>query len=93
MKIYLLLILLTGSSSLVFAQTFRGLDKSPMDAAYLPDNYAHDRDPGKKPSSKFTTVVPKKMTGRSLEVKCLMERCGDLAPMNQQNSKLTRTSL
>lgn len=26
-----------------FAQEFRGLDKSPMDRAYLPDNYAHDR--------------------------------------------------
>lgn len=25
------------------AQTFRGLDKSPMDMAYYPDDYAHDR--------------------------------------------------
>lgn len=27
-------------------QSFRGLDKSPMDAAYLPDNFAHDRKQG-----------------------------------------------
>jgi hypothetical protein len=26
-----------------FAQEFRGLDKSPLDRAYLPDNFAHDR--------------------------------------------------
>ncbi|MBC8155131.1 MAG: DUF2911 domain-containing protein [Bacteroidetes bacterium] len=25
------------------AQTFRGLDKTPMDMAYYPDDYAHDR--------------------------------------------------
>ena len=60
MKIYLLLILLTGSSSLVFAQTFRGLDKSPMDAAYLPDNYAHDRDPGEKAIIKIYYSRPQK---------------------------------
>jgi hypothetical protein len=33
------LLTLTG----VNAQTFRGLDKSPMDMAYYPDDYAHDR--------------------------------------------------
>ncbi|MEH6746822.1 MAG: DUF2911 domain-containing protein [Maribacter arcticus] len=27
----------------VVAQEFRGLDKSPLDRAYLPDNFAHDR--------------------------------------------------
>ncbi len=48
MKIYLLIILLTGSSSLAFGQTFRGMDKSPLDVAYLPDNFPHDRDPGEK---------------------------------------------
>lgn len=26
-----------------FAQEFRGLDQSPLDRAYLPDDYAHDR--------------------------------------------------
>jgi len=35
----LLFLSLTGA----MAQTFRGLDKSPMDMAYYPDDYAHDR--------------------------------------------------
>lgn len=35
-----LLFLVLGGVS---AQTFRGLDKSPMDMAYYPDDYAHDR--------------------------------------------------
>ncbi|XOV92556.1 MAG: DUF2911 domain-containing protein [Bacteroidota bacterium] len=47
MKLYLLIVLIIGSTNLTIAQ-FRGLDASPMDAAYLPDNFAHDRDPGEK---------------------------------------------
>lgn len=35
----LLCLTLTGAT----AQTFRGLDKTPMDMAYYPDDYAHDR--------------------------------------------------
>lgn len=35
------LCLLAGMS--VQAQTFRGIDKSPMDMAYYPDDFAHDR--------------------------------------------------
>ena len=35
----LLCFCLTGAN----AQTFRGLDKTPMDMAYYPDDYAHDR--------------------------------------------------
>ena len=31
------------SASAQTASTFRGLDKSPMDMAYYPDDYAHDR--------------------------------------------------
>lgn len=30
----------------VQAQSFRGLDKSPLDMAYFPDNFAHDREEG-----------------------------------------------
>jgi hypothetical protein len=30
------------------AQTFRGLDKSPLDIAYFPDHFAHDRKEGQK---------------------------------------------
>lgn len=37
----LFLLVLFGSSA--NAQTFRGLDKTPMDMAYYPDDYAHDR--------------------------------------------------
>ena len=35
----LLWLTMTGAT----AQTFRGLDKTPMDMAYYPDDYAHDR--------------------------------------------------
>jgi len=35
--------LLFFSLNTVWAQEFRGLDKSPLDIAYLPDNFAHDR--------------------------------------------------
>ena len=40
LAILILLILVTAGS---WAQEFRGIDKSPMDMAYLPDNFAHDR--------------------------------------------------
>lgn len=42
-KILTIIVLLTVITSAVWAQEFRGLDKSPMDMAYLPDNFAHDR--------------------------------------------------
>jgi hypothetical protein len=42
-KTTLLCGLLTLLITTVSAQTFRGLDKSPMDMAYYPDDYAHDR--------------------------------------------------
>lgn len=44
----------------VSAQTFRGIDKSPMDVAYLPDNYAHDRQPGQKAVMKVYYSRPQK---------------------------------
>ncbi|MFT7031540.1 MAG: hypothetical protein ACJA2S_000030 [Cyclobacteriaceae bacterium] len=44
---------------------FRGLDKSPMDVAYLPDNFAHDRDPGQKAIVKVYYSRPQKK-GRDL---------------------------
>jgi hypothetical protein len=43
MKKSLLLGLLVLSLGAVRAQNFRGLDKSPMDIAYYPDDFAHDR--------------------------------------------------
>lgn len=42
------------------AQSFRSLDKSPMDVAYLPDNFAHDRDPGQKAVVKVYYSQPQK---------------------------------
>lgn len=42
-KISFLLSLLCFTLIGANAQTFPGLDKSPMDMAYYPDNYAHDR--------------------------------------------------
>ena len=41
--LFLLLCLLTLAFSNLQAQMFRGLDKSPMDMAYYPDDFAHDR--------------------------------------------------
>jgi len=33
-------------TSIASAQNFRGLDQSPLDMAYYPDNFAHDRESG-----------------------------------------------
>jgi hypothetical protein len=43
MKKIILLICLLGLLLDVNAQKMRGTDKSPMDMAYYPDNFAHDR--------------------------------------------------
>lgn len=40
------------------AQTLRGLDKSPMDMAYYPDNFAHDRKAGDKAIIRITYSRP-----------------------------------
>lgn len=42
-KIALLLFFCMTLSLAGHTQTFRDVDKSPMDAAYFPDNFAHDR--------------------------------------------------
>lgn len=60
MKTYLLLLTMIGSVTFLSGQSFRSLDKSPMDAAYLPDNYAHDRDPGEKAVIKIYYSRPQK---------------------------------
>lgn len=41
-KITLLIACLGLITTVSFAQSFRGLDKSPLDRAYLPDHFAHD---------------------------------------------------
>jgi hypothetical protein len=52
-------------SSVSDAQSFRGLDKSPMDMAYFPDNFAHDRKPGEKAIVRVTYSRPPK-NGREI---------------------------
>ena len=57
-KILCLSLLLTIFTLGVQAQKFRGLDKSPRDVAYFPDNFAHDRKEGDKPLIKVTYSRP-----------------------------------
>ncbi|MEQ9165372.1 MAG: DUF2911 domain-containing protein [Fulvivirga sp.] len=42
------------------AQSFRGVDKSPLDVAYFPDNFAHDRKGDQKAIMKVTYSRPAK---------------------------------
>jgi hypothetical protein len=62
-KNLIILLLLTLVTSGVWAQVFRGLDKSPMDMAYLPDNFAHDR--------KF---APERNLGQSAYIRIIYSR-------------------
>ncbi|WP_339877087.1 DUF2911 domain-containing protein [uncultured Algoriphagus sp.] len=54
------LIFVCSFSSLLNAQDFRGSDKSPMDVAYLPDNFAHDRKAGEEAIIKVYYSRPNK---------------------------------
>ncbi len=56
-----LIVVSTGSN----AQNFRGLDKSPMDMAYFPDNFAHDRKAGEKAVARVIYSRPQK-NGREI---------------------------
>lgn len=47
-KIFSLLVILVGLSTAIHAQKVINLDKSPMDRAYYPVNFAHDRKAGDK---------------------------------------------
>ncbi len=47
-RIFFSAILVTLFCNASVAQTFTGPDASPMDMAYYPDNFAHDRKPGDK---------------------------------------------
>ncbi|MEN2281630.1 DUF2911 domain-containing protein [Algoriphagus sp. SE2] len=61
MKKYILsFVLLLGIGLSTFAQSFRGPDKSPMDVAYLPDNFAHDRKAGEEAIAKAYYSRPNK---------------------------------
>ena len=54
-----------------FGQAFRGLDKSPLDIAYFPDHFAHDRKEGQKALVKVVYSRPHKNN---------RELFGDLVP-------------
>ena len=55
--IYCLLSLMTLGA---YAQGFRAVDKSPMDYAYFPDHFAHDRKDGEKALVRATYSRPSK---------------------------------
>jgi hypothetical protein len=66
MKNYLLTILLLLSFSFTcMAQSFSELDKSPMDMAYFPHNFAHDRKQGEKAIMRVIYSRPA-MNGRQI---------------------------
>ncbi|SHJ48773.1 Protein of unknown function [Reichenbachiella agariperforans] len=54
------LVLLSATVSVASAQSFRSIDKSPMDVAYLPDNFAHDRSGDDKAVAKVYYSRPQK---------------------------------
>lgn len=59
-QLTLLLSLVTLVFSAVQAQVFPKVDKSPMDMAYYPDNFAHDRSEGDKALVRVTYSRPAK---------------------------------
>lgn len=54
------LAIIIATSISVSAQSFRGVDKSPLDVAYFPDNFAHDRKGDQKAIMKVTYSRPAK---------------------------------
>ena len=62
-KVSIVIVLLCIVTLTTRAQEFRGLDKSPMDMAYLPDDFAHDR--------KF---APERELGNSAIIKVVYSR-------------------
>jgi len=59
-KIIAIISFITMMAGSTLAQEFRGLDKSPLDHAYLPDNFAHDRKPADKAIIRVTYSRPQK---------------------------------
>ena len=60
MKTLLASILLASFSIAAQSQNFRKTDKSPMDMAYFPDHFAHDRKEGDKAIIRVTYSRPSK---------------------------------
>lgn len=59
-RLQLTIILFVSIFSLSQAQNFRKPDKSPMDMAYYPDHFAHDRKEGEKAVIRITYSRPLK---------------------------------
>jgi len=59
-SLILVFILLMVFAVVSYAQSFRGTDRSPMDMAYLPDNFAHDRTEGQEAIIKVVYSRPQK---------------------------------
>lgn len=60
-KVILLSSMLLIGTFCANAQTFRGLDKTPMDKAFYPDNFSHDRKGDDKALIRVTYSRPAKM--------------------------------
>lgn len=59
-KVFLQAVVLILFCNASFAQPFTGADKSAMDMAYYPANFAHDRKPGDKAVIRVTYSRPQK---------------------------------
>jgi hypothetical protein len=59
-RLFFALLFLALFSTVSNSQNFGGLDKSPMDMAYFPDNFAHDRKSGEKAIARVTYSRPQK---------------------------------
>jgi hypothetical protein len=57
-KIILPITIAMLTACVVQAQNFRKVDKSPLDYAYLPDHFAHDRKDGEKAIARVTYSRP-----------------------------------
>ena len=60
MKILLSIVLFASITMAAQSQNFRKPDKSPMDMAYFPDHFAHDRKDGEKAIIRVTYSRPSK---------------------------------
>jgi hypothetical protein len=65
MKALLFFLFVLLFSFVAQAQAFSGLDKTPMDIAYFPHNFAHDRKEGQKAIVKVTYSRPA-INGRAI---------------------------
>lgn len=60
MKPILIALAFLSSLSVSYSQNFPGLDKSPLDISYYPDNFAHDRKAGDKALVKVVYSRPQR---------------------------------